>query len=477
MNEEKIDNKETKKTTRTRKATKSTKEKNSSVKPKRTYKKKEPKLEEEIKVEEPAEEVTIDESVEEDGHVFSKEEIERMSSNEESYEISTDFTFNLLEVIIIMLITGVVVSIISGLIVYNNYSKIRNIENVNNTISQKDLNEFTDNYNTIINSYVGEVNESELLDAAIAGMYYYLGDEYSSYIDPNSTETLTSEFNGEYEGVGVEIATLTSEGKNYTIINRVFKDSPADRAGLKAGDVISKLDGTDLSDKDSTYIANYIKNGDKTKFELVIVRDEKEINVSLERKLVVIDSISSEVIDGKTEYIKITTFANNTAKQITDEFDKLDKNVKNLIIDLRDNSGGLLYSAQTVAELFVDKGKNVYQIKDKNDNTSIYKATTPVYRKFDKIVVIINGNSASASEILALALKESCGAKIVGTKSFGKGTVQETKILSSGAMVKYTSSYWLSPNGNSINEKGITPDVVEENADKQLDAAKKAIKK
>ena len=396
---------------------------------------------------------------------------------EESDEITTNATFNLLEVIIIILITGVVVSIISGLIVYNNYGKLRFIEDSNNTITNDEINEFIDNYNLIINNYVDNVDKKELLDAAISGMYNHLGDEYSTYIDKDSTDSLSDQLEGQYDGIGVEIATYVSEKEgNITIVHSVFKNSPADKAGIKEGDILKSIDGIDLSEKNSSYIANYVKNGEKTEFEVVVTRDKKDITLKMKREHVIISSTETKTIDNNIGYIKLTTFSNISRDQIKEDLDKFDKKVNRLIIDLRDNTGGLLSSAGDIAELFVDKGKNLYQIQDRNDVKTEFKAQEGVYRKFDKIVVLINENSASASEILALALKESAGAKIVGVKSYGKGTVQETKILDSGAMVKYTTSYWLSPDGNSINKEGIKPDIEEKNVDKQLDAAKKAVK-
>ena len=392
-------------------------------------------------------------------------------------DITANATFNLLEVIIIILITGVVVSIISGLIVYNNYGQIRNDKNANQTISAGELNEFVDNYNIIINNYVEDVDKRGLLDAAISGMYSYLGDTYSTYIDPTETDTLTDQLEGEYEGIGVEIVTLvTEDGKNITLVNDVFKDSPADKAGILVGDELLRLDGVDLADKDSAYVANYIKKGEKTSFELVIKRENEEKTLILERKHVVINSVSSEIYDD-VGYIKINTFAKNSDELVKAEMDKFNNKVDKLIIDLRDNTGGLLSQAESLSDLFVEKGKNIYQIKDKNGYITPYKAQEGVYRKFKKIVVLVNGNSASASEVLALALKESANATIVGVKTFGKGTVQQTKMLDSGAMVKYTSSYWLSPNGNSINLVGIVPDVEEATVEKQIDTALKAVRK
>ena len=142
-----------------------------------------------------------------------------------------------------------------------------------------------------------------------------------------------------------------------------------------------------------------------------------------------------------------------------------------VVIDLRDNTGGYLNAAYDVSELFLKKGKVVYQLKNRENKITKYTAKIGEYRGFNKITVIINSSTASASEILALALKESAGAKIVGVKSYGKGTVQETSKLKSGSMVKYTTAYWLSPNGNSINKIGITPDYIEEENENQLQKA------
>lgn len=188
-----------------------------------------------------------------------------------------------------------------------------------------------------------------------------------------------------------------------------------------------------------------------------------------------INSVHSEVYD-KVGYIKVDTFSATTEAQIKEELDNFNKNVTSLVIDLRDNTGGFLDTAFDVSDLFVEKGKVIYQMKERNNKITSYEAKKGVYRSFNKIVVLINENSASASEILALALKESAGATIVGTKSYGKGTVQETGNLSSGSMVKYTKAYWLSPNGNSINKEGIVPDIQVNDVNKQKDEAIKAAK-
>ena len=396
--------------------------------------------------------------------------------SDDNNDIKTSISFNLVEVIIIILITGIIVSIISGVIVYNNYDRLNINNKYDETISKSELSKFEENYNKIINKYVEDVDRDELIEAAIKGMYNYLGDDYSMYIDKDDSSSLEESLRGQYTGIGIEISSMYTQDGNISVITKVFDDTPAQKAGLKVGDLLISLNGVDLSDKDAAYVANTIKYGEKDTHILKVMRDEKEIEVELSRTLVNINYVHGEVLDKNIGYIKIDSFGATTADQVKLALDKFDKNITSLIVDLRDNSGGYLSTADEISNIFIEKGKNIYQIKDREGKITIYKATNEIYRKFDRISVLINENSASASEILALALKESAGAKIVGTKSFGKGSVQETEILDSGAMVKYTVAYWLSANGNSINEVGITPDIIEEDVDKQINKAKEVVK-
>ena len=407
--------------------------------------------------------------------INSKKDKITLKSDDDN-DIKTSISFNLVEVIIIILITGIIVSIISGVIVYNNYDRLNINNKYDETISKSELSKFEENYNKIINKYVEDVDRDELIESAIKGMYNYLGDDYSMYIDKDDSSSLEESLHGQYTGIGIEISSMYTQDGNISVITKVFDDTPAQKAGLKVGDLLISLNGVDLSDKDAAYVANTIKYGEKDTHILKVMRDEKEIEVELSRTLVNINYVHGEVLDKNIGYIKIDSFGATTADQVKLALDKFDKNITSLIVDLRDNSGGYLSTADEISNIFIEKGKNIYQIKDREGKITIYKATNEIYRKFDKISVLINENSASASEILALALKESAGAKIVGTKSFGKGSVQETEILDSGAMVKYTVAYWLSANGNSINEVGITPDIIEEDVDKQINKAKEVVK-
>lgn len=388
-----------------------------------------------------------------------------------SKDIKKSVEFNLVEVIVIILITGIVVSVASGLIVFKNYDKLSSVASSDSTTN---FSEFNKAYNHIVNSYVKEVDKDKLIDAAIEGMYSYLNDEYSIYMDEESTKSLEERLDGQYTGVGIEITANKNDNK--IIINKVFSNSSAMDAGLRAGDELIALDGVLLSDKEYTYVSDTIKSSKKDTFKIKYIRDGKEYEVTLKKKNVLIDSVVSKEY-GNVGYIQIQTFSATTSKQVKDKINGFSKNIDSIVIDVRNNTGGYLSAAYEIADYFVAKGKPIYQLKDKEGKVTTYKAKNNVLREFKGISVLINEYSASASEVLTLALKESADAKIIGVKSYGKGTVQEKDVLSSGAMVKYTTAYWLSPNGNSINTIGISPDIEEKNADKQLDTAIKMYKK
>lgn len=387
-----------------------------------------------------------------------------------SKDIKKSAEFNLVEVIVIILITGIVVSVASGFIVFKNYDKLSSVSNENSG----ELSEFNKAYNHIVGSYVKEVDKEKLIDAAIDGMYSYLNDEYSVYLDKDTSESLEQRLDGEYTGVGIEITSNKTDGK--ILVSKIFEDSPAMDAGLKVGDQLIALDDILLSTKEYTYVSDTIKNSKNDKFKIKYIRDSKEYEVILKRKVVTIDSVTSNEY-GNVGYIQIQTFSATTSKQVKNKISKFSNNIDSIVIDLRNNTGGYLSAAYEIADYFVAKGKIIYQLKDKNNKITKYNAKTGVLRSFKGISVLINNYSASASEVLTLALKESADAKIIGVKSYGKGTVQEKDVLSSGAMVKYTTAYWLSPKGNTINGIGISPDVEVKDANEQLNTAINLFKK
>lgn len=387
----------------------------------------------------------------------------------ESDTVKKTLEFSLVEVVIIILITAALVSLASGLIVIKNFKNF-SVKPIYNNVDSS--NEIIEHYNYILNNYVDEVDPEALSDAAIQGMYSLLQDEYSVYISKSTNDTLQKQLSGRYSGVGIEI---TMNDNSEIVVNRVFENSPAEKAGIKPGDVFLKLDDIDLSDKTTQFVADTIQESDKADFNITYKRDGKETTVKVVRELVEINSVSSKEYDN-VGYIKVETFSGVTASQIKSKLEAFSNKIDSLVIDLRDNTGGYLTAANDISDLFLKKGAIIYQIKDRNGNITSHEASSGVYKEFKKITIIINGNSASASEILTLALKENLNATVVGTKSYGKGTVQEAKTLTSGAMVKYTTSYWLSPKGNSINKIGIIPDIEVEDENEQLEKAIAAAK-
>lgn len=385
-------------------------------------------------------------------------------------DIKKSAEFNLVEVIVIILITGIVVSVTSGLLVFKNYDKLFNV----GSDTSSEFSEFKKAYDHIVNSYVKEVDREKLINAAIDGMYSYLNDEYSIYMDKNTTESLEQRLDGEYTGVGIEIITNKDDGK--IIINKVFSNSPASEAGLKVGDQLIALDGILLEGKENTYVSDTIKNSKNDTFRVKYLRNNKEYEITLKRKNVTIDSVDSEEY-GNVGYIQIQTFSATTSKQVKNKINDFGSNIDSIVVDVRNNTGGYLSSAYEIADYFIAKGKPIYQLKNKNNKITKYNAKSGILKPFKGVSVLINGFSASASEVLTLALKESANATIIGVKSYGKGTVQEKDILSSGAMVKYTTAYWLSPNGNSINNVGIKPDIEVKDVNQQLNTAINLFKK
>lgn len=325
----------------------------------------------------------------------------------------------------------------------------------------KDLKKVVDTYYAIVDNYYGELDRDKLIDGAVEGMISSVGDTFTSYSDTDSTSSFDETINGSYEGIGCTVATL--EDGTISVID-MFENSPSYKAGLKVGDIILKVDGESYEGKNSNDISNYIKNSGKSKIVLTVKRDNEEKDISINLSKVEIPHVSGKVIEQdskKIGYIKISLFASNSYKQFKNKLDELEKsNIDDLIIDVRDNSGGYLSSVTDICNLFLDKGKVIYQLEDSKGKVK-KKDTTKEKRKYD-IVVLINGGSASASEILASAIKESYGGDIVGTNSYGKGTVQQTKKLLDGSMIKYTTQKWLTPDCNSINGVGVTPTKVVE---------------
>lgn len=355
--------------------------------------------------------------------------------------------FGLLETIIIIEITAIISGITTGVILYNTYDE-KSPASYNKITNDEHLKEFLDVYNSISSEYYKEINKEEMLEEAIKAMMNYLGDDYTTYLTEEETNTLSDTLSGKYKGIGVSFKDK--------IIVEVFNDSPAEMAGIKVNDVIIKVNNKDCKNLEDTEIVALIKENTE-KVNVVVTRDGKEIDYEIELDSLNVPAITYDIIENNIGYIYISTFSNTLAEQVKEAVIELEsKNINSLIIDVRDNVGGYLVAASDVASLFLEKGKTIYSLQA-NDNQEIYKDKTEEKRDY-KIAVLINKNSASASEILAAALKESYGATLIGNTSYGKGRVQQTKTLNNGKMVKYTTAKWLTPTNNCVDGIGLIPD-------------------
>lgn len=354
---------------------------------------------------------------------------------------------------IIIVISMIIGSVFTMFIKENNNS-------VNYSYSSKDRKEFNslyETYDTIMKDYYKSVDSNTLIEGAINGMLGSLDDEHTMYFDKKSKEAFDSELSGNYYGIGAQIQ-LTGEG---TIkITKVFNDSPAEKAGLKAEDVFVSVDGVSVEGKNATEVANMLKSNTVKTSKIVIKREGNEINFDVTKENITLFSVSSEMLKNNNKnigYLSVSIFGQKTYSQFKDALLKLEsQNMDSLIIDLRGNTGGYLYTVTNMLEEFVGKDNIMYQIQSSN-GIKKYKSSKETSRKY-KIVILVDENSASASEIMAASMKENYGAILVGKTTYGKGTVQTTKNLSNGSMIKYTIEKWLTPNGKNIDKEGITPD-------------------
>ena len=354
---------------------------------------------------------------------------------------NTTYTFK--ELLIVTIFVTLIVSTITGIVVYK-------------VISSNELIKLESSYNKIKNEYYSDINKEELENAAIDGMMKYLNEKYSLFMDQEETSSLNVKLEGNYDGIGIEIGI---KDKKIMVLN-VYENTPASVAGLKVNDELVKVE--DLTINESTTlkdVTSLIK--DKRSVKLSIKRDNevKEFSIDIKKidKPVVTEKIF-ERNNKKVGYIYLSTFSENAGTQVKEALKKLDEeNIDSLIFDVRSNTGGYLTSVTEILNMFLKKGHLMYSLEEKDKKKMYYDTTKEEYDK--DIVVLIDRKTASASEILASSLKESYGATIVGTTSYGKGKVQSTYKLSKDTMLKYTTAKWYTPNGNSIDEVGITPGI------------------
>lgn len=361
--------------------------------------------------------------------------------------------FNTIEVLII-----IIISIAFGVVVGCSVTFFRQ-EYRGEKVSSS-LQELIAVYNNILEDYYKNIDERDLVDAAVEGMLSSLDDPYSTYMDEENAATFNETVDGSYIGIGITIA-MNADKKFYVV--SVVDDSPAEKANIQVGDYLLKigdqlLEGLNLSD-----VTSIIKKDEKTTLELTLERDGKEVVKEVKPATIDFISVTSDVYalnNGNAGYISIGTFAANTFQQFKTELKKLEKkNINSLIIDVRSNPGGHLSQTKNILELFMKKNTILYQVQFKDDINKI-KDNTKKSRTYP-VVILVNSSSASAAEILAASFRDSYSdATLIGETTYGKGTVQTAYTLSDGTSVKYTTEKWLTPKGKWIDGKGVTPNRV-----------------
>lgn len=362
--------------------------------------------------------------------------------------------FNTIEVVLIAILALAFGGVVGVVLAYT----AKPLSIITNTDSPSDIQEVEKIYDNLLSKYYGEIDKQTLSDAAIKGMIEALNDPYSTYIDAENTDDFDEQIYGYYVGVGTEI-TLNDE--NQFEVTNIFENTPATDANIELHDIVVKVNNEDVSGKTVSDIGKLIQGEIGTDVTLTLRRGEAEFDVTITRDRIDLISVTSQIFekdDKRIGYIKVTNFASNTFNQFQTALNELEENdIESLIIDVRDNLGGQLEVATQIASLFLTKDKVVYQLNTNGIIQPIYSTGPGSFQK--PITVLINGATASASEVLAIALQESADATVIGTTSYGKGTIQESYKLSTGASIKFTVQEWLSPNGNTVNEVGVKPDI------------------
>ncbi len=395
--------------------------------------------------------------------------------NKKAYKVYKTIMIIILTAFITFMITA------TGIFTYlQNGGKLSAI----NTKEQGDISKELSKFKLMIDKYfLGEVDENKLKEGAIRGYIEGLDDPYTEYISKEEMDEYMQEALGNYVGIGIYM--VKDKQTNKVKVLTPIKGSPAEKAGLLPDDLILEVEGKEYSADEMDQMSNNIKGKEGTEVNLKILRKAEILDFKIKRENIKMNIVEGKVLENKIGYINFSSFDETTAEDFKNKFEELNrKGIKSLIIDLRNNGGGLVDQALKIADYVTNKNDTLLYEVDKNNNEKIKKSENdPIINM--PIVILTNQNTASASEILAGALKDLGKAKIVGTKTFGKGVIQQILSLRDGSGLKITVEEYQTPNHNKINKVGIEPDekvelkeeyknklIIPENEDTQL---KKAI--
>ena len=322
--------------------------------------------------------------------------------------------------------------------------------------ASQDISQTLDTYRAVIDEYyLGDVDEESLKEGAIQGYIEGLGDPYTEYISKDDMNDYLEDTMGNFVGIGIYMTE--DPDTNMIMVLTPIKGSPAEKAGIQPGDYIVSVNGEECTADDLTAISTKIKGEEGSTVKLQILRGEETLDFEITRENVIVNPVEGEVLENNIGYIKFSSFDENTAEEFRTKFEELQtQGIKSLIIDLRNNGGGIVDEALQIADYIADKGSVLLYEVDKDNNETVEKSENdPIINM--PVIILTNENTASSSEILAGALKDLGKAQIVGTKTYGKGVIQQILTLPDGSGLKITTEKYLTPNRTEINEIGIEP--------------------
>ena len=382
------------------------------------------------------------------------------------FEEQTKNKNKIYKIIMLVVLTSFLTFMITSLTMYSYYTKnpvYTLITKNNSSTESSELDENISKIRKMIDKYYlwnDEIDESKLTEGAIKGYVESLGDKYTEYIPEEEMDQFTEDINGSFVGIGIYM--IADEEKNQIIVYSPIQGSPAEEAGIQSGDVIISVDGIEYDAKNLNVAADNIRGNEGTIVKLVIERDGKKLDFEITRRSVDLNPISSKIIQNNIGYIKFPSFDSSSSEKLKEGIDKLiNEGAKSLILDLRNNGGGIVDEATAIADYFLEKDCVILSTMDNNEKQEITKATEEqIYNM--PLVILTNENTASASEILTGALKENDRAIVIGTTTYGKGVIQTVITLTDGSGLKITTAEYFTPNGEKINDVGITPNIVVE---------------
>lgn len=364
-------------------------------------------------------------------------------------------------VIMLIVITALVSSLLTAVVVTERITSKSSVEKIAEGDGTTGIETTLAYIRTLLqDEYIGELDDEQMLETAIKGYVAGVGDEYTVYYTKDEMDDQYDAAMGNYVGIGIYMIVDYSEGTIEVV--SVMENSPALEVGMQAGDMITKVNGKELTPDTVGELSNEIKGEEGTTVNLEIKRGEETLELEVERRRIEVSHIESEMLDNNIGYIQVLDFDGGTAEEFKENYESLkEQGATSLIIDIRGNGGGVVDEAIDMLEMICDKDNTLLIETDKNGNEEIIKAEeNPIIDM--PIVVLVNETSASASEIFAGALKDHNKATIIGTKTYGKGVIQTLIRLADGSGIKITTEEYCTPNRNKINKVGIEPDITEE---------------